>query len=97
MLTRVLHGPSSWCCVLHETGAGLLLARGTFTAAILHAKWDLTGHTRRPSKRLPQRLTAVPAADHSHPHPTPPEETLILIYQWKEVRYSGKGPGEAIN
>lgn len=30
---------------------GLALARGTFTAAILHTKWDLTGHTRRPSKR----------------------------------------------
>lgn len=68
-LTRALHGPSSWCCVLHETRVGLPLARGTFAAAIFHTKWDLTSHTRRRSKRLPQRLTEVPTANHIPPEP----------------------------
>lgn len=63
--SRVLHGP-----MLHETkvpGLDSHLASGTFTASILHTKWDLTGHTRRPSKRFPPGLPAVPAADPSPP------------------------------
>lgn len=57
---------------------GLTLARGTFTAAILHTKWDLTGHTRRPSKRFPPRLTAVPADDQSPPALSPLRKHWLL-------------------
>lgn len=44
----------------------------------------------RDSQKCPQLITALL-------NPISPEETLIHIYQWKEVRYSGKGPREAIN
>lgn len=51
----------------------------------------------RDSEQCPQLITATPPPTPTHTPYSPPEETLILIYQWKEVRYSGKGPGEAIN
>lgn len=98
-LTRVLHSPSSWCCMLHETKAPGLdshLPEAPSQLPSFTLSGILPATQEGPQNISPLRLTAVPAADHS-PLPLSLEETLIIIYQRKGVRYSGKGPGMARN
>lgn len=100
-LTRVLHGPSSWCCMLPETKAPGLdshlpeapsqLPSFTLSGILPATQEGPQNVSPRDSQQCPQLITAPPPCSIS------PEETLIIIYQRKGVRYSGKGPGVARN